>query len=217
MGLTLTVGPPSVAFEAGYADAVCEIFRERFGDAFSTAEGEELHSTDDMGWSWWGELIGLGQKTLGVTNVRHLGSIAAWCGVYVPVATEPFDVWPQVAPNDTAAEPDGFELGEFLTKLTGKKLGLRARFRMWLMRTVMSKIDDGGRLQVASLPALIEELEALGRKLELPIDDPDLDALLETYGEDHKVDADPAIQAYANVLRAAHEGIRQNQPLWVVK
>jgi hypothetical protein len=73
-------------------------------------------------------------------------------------------------------------------------------------------------LDVASLPALIAELEALGAALELPTDRQGLQSLVAKYGDDDDlVDQDMDIQTYAQLLLSALEATDRRQPLWVVK
>ena len=68
-------------------------------------------------------------------------------------------------------------------------------------------------LAVASLPALVNELEDVGKALDLPVDDKDLKRLAEKYQDDDDMD----IQTYAQLLLAAHVAQRRRQVLWVVK
>jgi hypothetical protein len=73
-------------------------------------------------------------------------------------------------------------------------------------------------LDVASLTNLTSELEALGKLLDLPVDDDGLRALAARYSDDDDlVDSDMEIQTYAQLLLAAHEASRRRAPLWVVK
>jgi hypothetical protein len=72
-------------------------------------------------------------------------------------------------------------------------------------------------LAVASLPALVRELEAVGNALGLPTDDAGLKAVAAKYEDDDLVDDDMDIQTYAQLLLAAHIAQRRKQALWVVK
>ena len=73
-------------------------------------------------------------------------------------------------------------------------------------------------LDVASLPDLVRELDSLGRADGLPVDDDGLDALAMRYMEDDDLaDQDMDVQTYVQLLLAAREATRRNQPLWVVK
>jgi len=72
-------------------------------------------------------------------------------------------------------------------------------------------------LAVASLSALVAELEAVGLALDLSIDDAGLRDLAAKYQDDELIDADMEIQTYAQLLLGAHEAQRRRQPLWVVK
>jgi hypothetical protein len=72
-------------------------------------------------------------------------------------------------------------------------------------------------LAVASLSALLGELEDVGKALRLPTDDVGLQQLAEKYQDDDLVDDDMDIQTYAQLLMAVHEAQRRRQVLWVVK
>jgi hypothetical protein len=72
-------------------------------------------------------------------------------------------------------------------------------------------------LDVASLPALVSELEAVGKALELPTDENGLKQLAAKYQEDDLIDADMDIQTYAQLLLAARVAQLRRQILWVVK
>jgi hypothetical protein len=73
------------------------------------------------------------------------------------------------------------------------------------------------RLDVASLPALVCELENVGRALDLPTSDSGLNELAAKYRDGELIDADMDIQTYAQLLLAAHAAQRRRQVLWVVK
>jgi hypothetical protein len=72
-------------------------------------------------------------------------------------------------------------------------------------------------LAVASLPALVSELELVGGALGLPIDDLGLKRLAAKYDDDDLADDDMDIQTYAQLLLAAHVAQRRQQVLWIVK
>lgn len=72
-------------------------------------------------------------------------------------------------------------------------------------------------LAVASLPALVSELEDVGRGLGLPTNDNGLKQLAAKYQDDDLIDDDMDIQTYAHLLLAAHVAQRRHQVLWVVK
>lgn len=77
---------------------------------------------------------------------------------------------------------------------------------------------DATPLDIASLFALIGELESLGEALELPIDEPGLYALAQKYLDDDELcDEDMDLQTYAQLLLGARIALERNQPLWVVK
>jgi hypothetical protein len=79
------------------------------------------------------------------------------------------------------------------------------------------QFGESASLAVASLSALVDELEALGVALGLPTDDGGLRGLAERYRDDERIDDDPDIQAYAQLLLASRVAQRRQQPLWVVK
>jgi hypothetical protein len=72
-------------------------------------------------------------------------------------------------------------------------------------------------LAVASLPALIGELEAVGAALGLPTEDEGLRELAARYQDDDLIEDDMDIQTYAQLLLAARVAQRRQQVLWVVK
>ena len=77
--------------------------------------------------------------------------------------------------------------------------------------------DEETALDVASLPALVSELENVGAALGLPVDNEDLKCLAAKYQDDDLIDSDMDIQTYAQLLLAAHEAERRRQVLWIVK
>jgi hypothetical protein len=77
---------------------------------------------------------------------------------------------------------------------------------------------DAAPLAIASLPALVSELEALGTASELPVDEKGLRQLSEQCQNDDEDDDDSmAIQTYAELLLAAHLAMCRRQVLWIVK
>jgi hypothetical protein len=72
-------------------------------------------------------------------------------------------------------------------------------------------------LDVASLPALVSELELVGDALGLPTDEKGLKELAAKYEEDDLIDSDIEVQTYAELLLAAHVAQDRRQVLWVVK
>jgi hypothetical protein len=77
--------------------------------------------------------------------------------------------------------------------------------------------EESTPLDTASLPALVRELEAVGKALGLPTDDAGLAELAERYSDDDLADEDMDIQTYAQLLLAARLAQRRQQVLWVVK
>jgi hypothetical protein len=72
-------------------------------------------------------------------------------------------------------------------------------------------------MSVASLPALVRELELVGGVLGLPIDDRGLRQLARRYQDEDIEEDDFANQTYVELLLAAHEATRRRQVLWVIK
>ncbi len=72
-------------------------------------------------------------------------------------------------------------------------------------------------LAVASLPALVCELENLGRVLGFPTNDEGLKELGAKYEDDDMIDNDMDVQTYVQLLLAAHAAERRRQVLWIVK
>jgi hypothetical protein len=72
-------------------------------------------------------------------------------------------------------------------------------------------------LKVASLPALVGELEAVGVALGLSTDAAALRELAADHADDEPEEGDMDFQAYAELLLAAHVAERRRQVLWIVK
>jgi hypothetical protein len=80
------------------------------------------------------------------------------------------------------------------------------------------KVDGGETpLSVASLPALIQELQRFGTAAGLPTDPTGLQALADKYEDDDLCDADMDLQTYAQLLQGALIAAARKQPLWIVK
>jgi hypothetical protein len=74
------------------------------------------------------------------------------------------------------------------------------------------------KLDVACLDNLIAELELIGRKLRLPLDDDQLAVLFRNYtDDDNLVDQDMDVQTFTQLLPCARVARNRNQPLWIVK
>jgi len=78
---------------------------------------------------------------------------------------------------------------------------------------------DGGDtpLSVASLPALVQELQRFGSASGLPTDPAGLQALADKYEDDDLCDDDMDLQTYAQLLQGALIAADRKQPLWVIK
>ncbi|HEY5448454.1 MAG TPA: hypothetical protein VIQ54_06870 [Polyangia bacterium] len=78
---------------------------------------------------------------------------------------------------------------------------------------------DGGStpLSVASLPALVQELQRFGAAAGLPTDAPGLEALAAKYDDDELCDDDMDVQTYAQLLQGALVASERRQPLWIIK
>jgi len=80
------------------------------------------------------------------------------------------------------------------------------------------ELDGGGTpLSVASLPALVQELQRFGAAAGLPIDAPGLQALAAKYDDDDLCDEDMDVQTYAQLLQGALVASERRQPLWIIK
>jgi len=91
VGLTFSVGGPSVVFQEPYAGHVLDALQEQFGDAIGPDGdgGAEPYTSAEVAWSGWGLLQERAAQELGAENVPHLLSMDAWCGAYVPAETDP--------------------------------------------------------------------------------------------------------------------------------
>jgi hypothetical protein len=72
-------------------------------------------------------------------------------------------------------------------------------------------------LDLASLRALVLELERFGSASGLAIDPDGLLSLVEKYDSDELCDNDMDLQTYAQLLQGAKIALERMQPLWVVK
>jgi hypothetical protein len=89
MGLTFTVGNPSVAFIEPFAARVRSLLSHRFGGAVDLDSGEDPYTSEELGWSGWEKLQRRATQAVGGKQVPHLLSMEAWCGCYVPAETDP--------------------------------------------------------------------------------------------------------------------------------
>jgi hypothetical protein len=88
MGLSFTVGNPSVAFIEPFDARVRSLLLDRFGAAVDLDSGEE-YTSEELGWSGWEKLQRRATKAVGRKRVPYLLSMEAWCGCYVPAETDP--------------------------------------------------------------------------------------------------------------------------------
>ena len=71
-------------------------------------------------------------------------------------------------------------------------------------------------LQVASLPALVDELRRFAASASLPTDDVELMQLGVHYLEAEDVNADLDVQTYVQLMLSAKQAIARRQALWIV-
>lgn len=83
--------------------------------------------------------------------------------------------------------------------------------------TAFAIAGNSAPLKVGSLPALVNELEAVGAALGLPTNDAGLRALADEHLDDDPIDGEMDYQTFAELLLAAHIATRRKQVLWVVK
>ena len=74
---------------------------------------------------------------------------------------------------------------------------------------------ESTRLNIASLPALVKELEAVGHTLGLPGNSEELRVLARQHQDDD--DDDVLVQTFVELELAAREAQRRRQVLWIVK
>lgn len=98
MALVLTVGGPRDVFVEPYASNLVQALRAHFGDDMDL-DGGESWSSDELPWSGWAELQARAAEKLEPAMIRHLLSIGAWKGVFLPVDTDPGDL--DGVPGDT--------------------------------------------------------------------------------------------------------------------
>ncbi len=71
-------------------------------------------------------------------------------------------------------------------------------------------------LQVASLPALVDELKRFAASASLPTDDLELMKLGAHYLEAEDINADLDVQTYVQLMLSAKQAIARRQALWIV-
>jgi hypothetical protein len=79
------------------------------------------------------------------------------------------------------------------------------------------RIQPDHELSLASLHGLSDELHAIARKLNLPIDNKGIDLLIEQYQEDEMTDQDMGVQTYLQLLPSVRIAMSRSEVLWVVK
>jgi hypothetical protein len=76
---------------------------------------------------------------------------------------------------------------------------------------------DEGAICIASLPALMLELEAVSGAMAVPFTIPECESMAAKYDHDESCDDDPEVQALLQLVIGAHLAVQRNQPLWVIK
>ncbi len=131
MGLIFTAGCPRDAFVEPFADVVAKTLDRHFSSAFPVKSEEVPYYSDEVAWSGWRALQERAQAVLKSHPPKHLVSMEAWQGVYVPVATETgsFSFDGQNTPLDLASLPELVKELECFGQAVGLPLddnGLRA-------------------------------------------------------------------------------------------
>ena len=91
MALTFTVGTAADVFSEPHASHVRDFLTHHFGGDLGLKSKEEPWCSAELGSSGWRSLQQRAEKAVGAAHLRHFLSMAAWKGVYLPVATEPGD------------------------------------------------------------------------------------------------------------------------------
>ena len=76
---------------------------------------------------------------------------------------------------------------------------------------------DEGAICIASLPALVGELDAVSRAMETPSTIDGCEKMAAKYDADDLCDDDPEVQTLLQLVIGAHLAAQRNQPLWVIK
>jgi hypothetical protein len=76
---------------------------------------------------------------------------------------------------------------------------------------------DEAPICIASLPALMRELEAASTAMGVPFTIPECESMAAKYDDDELCDDDPELQALLQLVIGAHRAVQRNQPLWVIK
>lgn len=89
MGLSLTVGKPQDVFTSDFARKVAALLTQRYpSDITSATQGRPWRS-EELPWTGWEALQSSVAATIRKPKPFHLGSVEAWCGVFLPHAVKP--------------------------------------------------------------------------------------------------------------------------------
>lgn len=229
MGLTLTIGHPGDVFNETYSQEVETRLRERLPSL--RFESTESACSDDLAWSWWSEMQEFVANAVGEEACPHLLFADDWQSVFVPVETECF----VLAQADDRPIGISFEGGlpDFLANKIREKFGpdvdVEAKFQEEAQAALAEFPDEEqSGLRVASLPALIRELEAGATAVGAKVDSETLQQFLavadqvepgdEPEGEDGDENAlFGATVCLAWTLLLGRQAMQAGQALWVVK
>jgi hypothetical protein len=89
MGLTLTVGTPQDVFSSAYARKVETFLTQKFPNNSTSAKQEQPWRSEELPWPGWAALQASVAATIRKPKPFHLGSVEAWCGVFLPILAKP--------------------------------------------------------------------------------------------------------------------------------
>jgi hypothetical protein len=189
MGLSFQVGDAATIFERPFADKIVEEVKRKFDVKIPLEEKDSPYfCSEEVGWSWWNTLQKKAQAELGIENVRHLLSVDAWLGIYLPA-----DI-----------EPNSFFVSE--------------KSKSWIESIVEKFIKPKlSEFNCASLFGLKKELQNFAGKMNLPTEEEELKELQEKYLNDDLVNSDEEIQTYIQLMLVTKFAVKNNYPLWIVK
>src|SRR5262245_29972015 len=92
MGLQLTVGRPEAVFTSPYARKVTNQLVNKYPDLMASISRKQPWRSEELPWSGWAALQASVAETIRKQKLFHLGSVDAWCGVFLPGDIKPMEL-----------------------------------------------------------------------------------------------------------------------------
>jgi hypothetical protein len=141
VGLTFTVGTPADVFYEPYASNLRAAIDHHFDEQVALESTQPPWHSDELGWSGWHKLQSRAVALVGTSAARHLLSMEAWKGAYLPVDLEPGVL--DSIPGESGALDIGSlpRLVEELTRIAGA-LTISTDDSSLLALAVKYRVDD---------------------------------------------------------------------------